>query len=401
MVDLEATEYLGIMLLDMDDFRNINDLNNRSFGDAVLKIIAQKIVKFLPANAKVYRMDGDEFGILFLNGCQEDALEVFCRIQRHFQKIQDYKGRKYYCTMSAGFASYPEDSDDYQELLQYANYSLECSKLKGKNRLTVFTQEILESRGRKLEMTELLRESIERGFTGFSLNYQPLIVSGTKQLCGAEALARWQCTAFGDVPPSEFIRILEQSGLIINAGKWVFREAVRQCSEWIKRRPGFRMSINLSYPQMLEEDFEVFVLGTLDTFHVPYENITLEVTETYLIEQDGIVHDIMERLQEKGIQTAMDDFGMGYSSLFELKNTPADIVKIDQGFVSGLTTDMFTATFIRSITELCHDVGKMVCMEGIKTEEDYNVAKEIGVDLIQGYYFSKALPPGKFEEVFL
>ena len=161
------------------------------------------------------------------------------------------------------------------------------------------------------------------------------------------------------------------------------------------------MSINLSYPQMLEEDFEVFVLGTLDTFHVPYENITLEVTETYLIEQDGIVHDIMERLQEKGIQTAMDDFGMGYSSLFELKNTPADIVKIDQGFVSGLTTDMFTATFIRSITELCHDVGKMVCMEGIKTEEDYNVAKEIGVDLIQGYYFSKALPPGKFEEVFL
>ena len=161
------------------------------------------------------------------------------------------------------------------------------------------------------------------------------------------------------------------------------------------------MSINLSYPQMLEEDFEAFVLGTLDTFHVPYENITLEVTETYLIEQDGIVHDIMERLKKKGIQTAMDDFGMGYSSLFELKNTPADIVKIDQGFVSGLTTDMFTATFIRSITELCHDVGKIVCMEGVKTEEDYNVAKEIGVDLIQGYYFSKALPPGEFEEAFL
>ena len=401
MVDLEETEYLGIMLLDMDGFRNINDLNNRSFGDAVLKITAQKIVEFLPSNARVYRMDGDEFAVLFLNGSKEDAMEVFSRIQSHFQKIQDYKGRKYYCTMSAGYASYPEDSDDYQELLQYANYSLECSKLKGKNRLTVFTKEILESRGRKLEMTELLRESIERGFTGFSLNYQPQIVSGTKQLSGAEALARWQCTAFGDVPPSEFIRILEQSGLIIKAGKWVFTEAVRQCSQWIKRKPDFRMSINLSYPQMLEEDFESFVLGTLDSFHVPYENITLEVTETYLIEQDSIVHDIMGRLQEKGIQTAMDDFGMGYSSLFELKNTPADIVKIDKGFVNGLTTDLFTATFIRSITELCHDVGKTVCLEGVKTVEDYNVAKEIGIDLIQGYYFSKAVPPAEFEEVFL
>ena len=152
---------------------------------------------------------------------------------------------------------------------------------------------------------------------------------------------------------------------------------------------------------MLEEDFESFVLGTLDSFHVPYENITLEVTETYLIEQDSIVHDIMGRLQEKGIQTAMDDFGMGYSSLFELKNTPADIVKIDKGFVNGLTTDLFTATFIRSITELCHDVGKTVCLEGVKTVEDYNVAKEIGIDLIQGYYFSKAVPPAEFEEVFL
>ena len=124
--------------------------------------------------------------------------------------------------------------------------------------------------------------------------------------------------------------------------------------------------------------------------------ILTSVSYTHLI-----VHDIMGRLQEKGIQTAMDDFGMGYSSLFELKNTPADIVKIDKGFVNGLTTDLFTATFIRSITELCHDVGKTVCLEGVKTVEDYNVAKEIGIDLIQGYYFSKAVPPAEFEEVFL
>ncbi len=401
LVDKQGTENLEIMLLNMDSFRNINDLNNRSFGDAILKITAQKIAEFLPSNAKVYRMDGDEFAVLLLNGSREEGREVFRRIQQHFRKFQEYNGRKYYCTMSAGFASYPDDSDDYQELLQYASYSLEYSKLKGKNRMTEFSSEILQSRGRKLEMTELVRESIERGFAGFSLNYQPQMDAAAKTLCGAEALARWQCTAFGDVPPSEFIRILEQSGMIINAGKWIFTEAVRQCREWIKRKPDFRMSINLSYPQLLEEDFVTFVLGTLDAHQLPYENIILELTETYLIEQDGIVHDIMEKLQEKGIQTAMDDFGMGYSSLFELKNTPADIIKIDQGFVTGLTTDLFTSTFIRSITELCHDVGKAVCLEGVKTEEEYNVAKEIGIDLIQGYYFGKAVPPNEFQAEFL
>lgn len=401
LVDEQGTENLGIMILDMDSFRNINDLNNRSFGDAILKITAQKIAEFLPSNAKVYRMDGDEFAVLFLNGSREEGREVFRRIQQHFRKFQDYNGQKYYCTMSAGFVSYPDDSDDYQELLQYAGYSLEYSKLKGKNRMTEFSPEILQSRGRKLEMTELIRESIERGFAGFSLNYQPQVDADSKTLCGAEALARWQCTAFGDVPPSEFIRILEQSGMIIHAGKWIFTEAVRQCREWIQRKPDFRMSINLSYPQLLEEDFVAFVLGTLDAQQLPYENIVLELTESCLIEQDNIVHDIMGKLQEKGIQTAMDDFGMGYSSLFELKNTPADIIKIDQGFVTGLTTDLFTSTFIRSITELCHDVGKTVCLEGVKTEEEYNVAKDIGIDMIQGYYFGRPAAPNEFEAEFL
>lgn len=401
LVDEQGTENLGIMILDMDSFRNINDLNNRSFGDAILKITAQKIAEFLPSNAKVYRMDGDEFAVLFLNGSREEGREVFRRIQQHFRKFQDYNGQKYYCTMSAGFVSYPDDSDDYQELLQYAGYSLEYSKLKGKNRMTEFSPEILQSRGRKLEMTELIRESIERGFAGFSLNYQPQMDADSKTLCGAEALARWQCTAFGDVPPSEFIRILEQSGMIIHAGKWIFTEAVRQCREWIQRKPDFRMSINLSYPQLLEEDFVAFVLGTLDAQQLPYENIVLELTESCLIEQDNIVHDIMGKLQEKGIQTAMDDFGMGYSSLFELKNTPADIIKIDQGFVTGLTTDLFTSTFIRSITELCHDVGKTVCLEGVKTEEEYNVAKDIGIDMIQGYYFGRPAAPNEFEAEFL
>lgn len=398
LVDREGTKELGIMILDMDSFRNINDLYNRSFGDEILRVTAQKIDELLPYNAKVYRLDGDEFGILILNGNEDEALEVFNRIQQKFQKQQDHNGRKYYCTISGGYVTYPKDSDNYLELLKYANYSLEYSKAMGKNKITVFSYEILQRKEKKLELAEMLRESIERGYSGFSVSYQPQVDAGTKELYGAEALARWSCSTYGKVSPLEFIPILEQSGMIIQVGKWIFRKAVEQCCKWRKHKPDFQMSINLSYLQLLEDDFVPFVEETLEAVGVPYENITLELTETYLIEQDGMVHDIMESLQKKGIKAAMDDFGVGYSSLFELKNTPADMIKIDRAFVKGLTSDIFTGTFIRSITELCHNVGKQVCMEGIETQEEYDIVKEIGLDLIQGYYFGKPVTSEMFEE---
>lgn len=400
LVDTEGTKDLGIMILDMDSFRNINDLYNRSFGDEILRVTAQKIAELLPYNAKVYRLDGDEFGILILNGNKDEAREIFNRIQQKFQKQQDYNGRKYYCTISGGYVSYPLDSDNYLTLLKYANYSLEYSKMMGKNKITLFSHEILERKERKLELTELLRESIERGYVGFSLSYQPQVDSNTGELYGAEALARWTCTPYGTVSPLEFIPILEQSGMIIQAGKWIFAQAVKQCREWRKLKPDFHMSINLSYLQLLEEDFVNFVEDALVTIGVPPENITLELTETYMIEQDGMVHDMLECLQKDGIMAAMDDFGVGYSSLFELKNTPADIIKIDRAFVKGLTSDVFTGTFIRSITELCHNVGKQVCMEGVETQEEYDIVKDIGLDLIQGYYFGKPVVPEMFEKIY-
>ncbi len=205
LVDQEGTKELGIMILDMDSFRNINDLYNRSFGDEILRVTAQKIAELLPYNARVYRLDGDEFGVLILNGNEDEALEIFNRIQQKFQKQQDYNGRKYYCTISGGYVSYPNDSDNYQELLKYANYSLEYSKAMGKNKITVFSLEILQRKEKKLNLTELLRESIEREYAGFSVGYQPQVDSVTKELYGAEALARWNCSVYGRVSPLEFI----------------------------------------------------------------------------------------------------------------------------------------------------------------------------------------------------
>lgn len=401
LVDYENVKSLGIMILDMDTFRNINDLYNRSFGDEVLRITGQRIADMLPPEAEIYRLDGDEFGIIIVNGNAEACGGIYDKIQKKYRKQQEYLGKKYYCTLSAGSVCYPQNADTYLDLMKFANYSLESSKHAGKDRNTIFSRDILEGRERKLELTELLRESVERGFTGFSVHYQPQIDSQTRALYGAEALARWKCPKFGTVSPFEFIPILEETGMIIPFGGWIFRKAAEQCKIWCRKIPDFHMSVNLSYLQLLEGDITSFVYDTLEELGLSPSNITLELTETYLVKADKDILDMLCEMRGKGIQIAMDDFGVGYSSLYSLKNIPVDIVKIDKGFAKDIVKDLFSVTFVRSITELCHNVGKTVCLEGVETEPEYSVVRGTGLELIQGYFFGKPVPPEVFEQSFI
>ncbi len=397
----EKSGGMGIMILDMDAFKNVNDLYDRSFGDEVLRMTGQKIASLLPQNARIYRLDGDEFGILMANGDEAGVQSIFARIQHQFDRQQEYNGRKYFCTISAGCAFYPQDADNYLDLLKYANYSLEHSKRMGKNKATVFSSDLLKEKKRPLEIAELLRESIDRGFAGFSIHYQPVVNTLTGELYGAEALARWSCAKYGNVSPAEFIPILEQSGLIIPLGAWIFYHAAAQCSRWQKIRPDFHVSINLSYLQLQEGDVGAYIRSTLEELAVPPENVTLELTETYLMKEDEAVRGRLEEMQQFGLRIAMDDFGTGYSSLYSLKNVPVAVVKVDQGFVKGITSDRFNAAFIRSIAQLCHNVGKTVCLEGVETQEEYDAVKDMGIELIQGYYFSRPVPANVFEERFI
>lgn len=397
LVDYASTRHMGIMILDMDAFKNINDLYDRSFGDEVLRLTAQKISAMLPVNARIYRMDGDEFGIITLNGDVNEVFDIFARIQAVFGRQQEQGSRKYYCTISAGYASYPQDADNYQDLLKCANYSLEHAKAMGKNQLSVYDSEISKKKERSLELTQLLRESIERGFAGFSLHYQPQVFSGTGRLYGAEALARWHCSKYGDISPVEFIPLLEQTGLIVPAGTWILRQAAAQCKAWRQYMPDFHISINLSYRQLLEGNIVSEVRELLQSLELPPDNVTLELTETYLVKMDDATRDILDGFKKIGVRLAMDDFGVGYSSLFSLRKTPVDIVKIDREFVKGIPADVFNVIFIRSITDLCHNVGKTVCLEGVETADEYKTVKENGLELIQGYHFGRPMPPEDFK----
>lgn len=396
LVDSKKVSHMGIMILDMDTFKDINNLYNRSFGDEILRITAQKIQSVLPANATAYRLDGDEFGVVILNGEEEEYRRLFTDIQKELYRQQEWNGRKYHCTMSAGYAVYPKDADNYLDLIKYADYALEDSKRHGKNRLTVFSRDIIFERTRRLKLTELLRECVDRGFAGFDVYYQPQVESEGGRLYGAEALARWNCPGYGSVSPVEFIPLLEKSGLIVEFGRWVFRKAAVQCREWRKICPDFRISVNLSYMQVIQDDVVSFVSSALAEAGLEPQAVTLELTESYLAKEDELVRICMDNLKAKGIQIAMDDFGSGYSSLRSLKSIPVNIVKIDREFAAGITSDAFNMSFIRAITELCHKVGKSVCLEGIETQEEYQMVMDCGLELIQGYYFGKPVKADDF-----
>ena len=400
LADGDSSMKFGIMILDMDSFHNINDLYNRSYGDEILRIAGQRISSIIPPNAKAYRLDGDEFGVLVLGGEKQECLSIYGKIQNAYQKQQEYNGRKYYCTISAGCVFYPQDADNYLDLMKYANYSLEASKDAGKNRMTIFSGSLLAERERSLGLMEELRECVERGFAGFAIYYQPQTVVDTQELYGAEALARWKSVKYGNVSPIEFIPLLEKSGLIIEFGAWIFYHAAMQCKKWMEQRNDFQMSINLSYLQLLEGDIVDYMQETLKSLELDPQHITMELTETYLVKADADVLGTMERMRRMGIRIAMDDFGVGYSSLHSLKNIPVDLVKIDRGFVKGIDGDIFNATLIRSITELCHDVGKTVCLEGVEIGAEYEVVRDMVLELIQGYYYGRPVPADEFEKQF-
>lgn len=393
-------EAISLMMLGIDDLRHINDRYDRAFGDEVIRFVAQRIQSTLPEGARVYRLDGDEFAVVVNDGV--DVLRgAYAQLGGMFQRTHDHEGRKFYCTLSGGIAQYPTDADTYESLVKYANYALEYAKGHGKKRCVSFSQPILLERTRELDLMDLLRASVENNFEGFSLCYQPQVEAATGRVVGAEALARWRCEAYGDLSPLEFIPLLEESGLIVPMGAWVLREAVATCKRWRDLVPTFTMSVNLSYRQLDEDGLGALIVNTLEEAGLPPDSLVVEMTESRFADDADATRELFKELRIQGVRVAMDDFGTGYSALGVLKTSPADIVKIDRAFIRDIRTSTFDATFIRFVVELCHAVGISVCLEGVETDEEYEVVGSMGLDYIQGFLFGRPLPEDEFVRTFL
>lgn len=392
-----------IMIVGLDNFKIINETYNRRYGNIMLKLAAEAIEKVLPEGVRLYKLDGDEFGLVMPGLDEDSAKNLYEDIQKAFCHPHMVEGRSLFCTISAGTVAYPQGGKDYLVLHKHCEAALDQAKREGKNKNIIFSKEQYNRWLRSVNMREMLHDSIENNYEGFSLFYQPQVNARTQRLIGAEALLRWRSPKGRMVSPMEFVRILEETKMIILVGRWIFETAVKQCKAWQEKWPGMRISINLSYEQIKEKGFEDFAIECLKKYDLPPYLIVLELTETAIVSDWNNVNAQFQRFRDLGISIAMDDFGTGYSSLAYMKHLACDIVKIDRAFVINIMEpdNEFDRQLVKSTIELCHSVNITCCIEGVEAEKEYLLLRDFcHADTIQGYYFGRPEPPEEFEKKF-
>ena len=391
----------GLMLFGIDDFTNINTLNNHIFGDMVLRSTVLDLQKMLPDGAQMYRYDGDQFLITYY-GADRDGMDALYRQFQHYtMQTHQLDGRIYQFTISAGIVMFPEDGTVWADLMRCATVAMDKGKKNGKNQVQFYDDELLKSTLREQLISQEMGTSIRYGFEGFELYFQPINRVSDAMLTGAEALLRFNSAQFGQLSPVEFIPILEKNRLIIEVGKWVLAEAIQACKRWTALMPDFSINVNVSMCQPLDHDFCNFVFDSLAFWGLEPTHLTLELTESYFVQNESAVTPALNHLRSLGIRIAMDDFGTGYSSLGRLHQLPTDIIKIDRMFVSSLKNGSYNYSFVQSVIRLCHNAGISVCMEGIETPEELKNVNNLYADTFQGFYVSRPLPAEAFQEQFL
>lgn len=392
----------AIMVFGLDNFKLINETYHRIMGDMVLKRAAQAIENVLPDMLTLFKLDGDEFALIYPTATAAEVEDIFKSVQKALSRPQNIDGHNYFCTASCGTVFYPESGKDYLILHKHAEAAMDLAKRDGKNRNVIFSKEQYNRWVRSIAMRDSLWDSIEHGYEGFSLFFQPQVDAKSKAIIGAEALLRWKNPKGRMVAPMEFIPILEETQLIIPVGKWIFEEAVKTCKKWRGIIPDFRVSVNMSYEQVKELSFKDFALDTLSRYDMPASSVTLELTESKIVADWSFVNKQFDVFRELGIAIAMDDFGTGYSSLSSLKNLSCDIVKIDREFVKKILENEFDKNLIKYTVALCHSIGIRCCIEGVEEYPEYELLRDYcDADTIQGYLFGRPESAKSFEEKFL
>ena len=390
----------GLLYLDLDDFKHINDGLGHQYGDVLLKAISSSISRIEGIRTTCYRMGGDEFVIVIPPEFYCDFERIIEEIKVIFAKPWFLKDMDYYCTMSMGIVTFPDDGESVQDLIKKADIAMYEAKKTGKNRIALYSNNIGSNSGRRLEIEKNMRDATVEGYKEFEIYYQPIIdisLPGTP-CTGAEALIRWNSVELGFIPPADFIPLAEYLGLINPIGNHVLLEACKECKRWNENGyPGFKVNVNLSVVQLLQTDIVDIIERTIQETQVKPHNLTLEVTESLAINDMARMKEILHNIKKLGVRIALDDFGTGYSSLNHIREIPFDVIKVDQSFVKDIAEDAYSQSFIKMVGELAETIGVSICVEGIETEEQYKVLEGMKVKMIQGYYFDRPMTREDFE----
>lgn len=394
----------GILYLDLDDFKHINDGLGHQYGDVLLKSISGNLQRIKGIEKTCYRMGGDEFVIIVPPDEYRRLDKILANIKKIFEEPWFLKNSDYYCTMSMGIVTFPDDGDKVLDLIKKADIAMYDAKKTGKNCISYYAGNMEEVSGRRLDMEKNMRDATVAGCKEFEIYYQPIIdisLDGTP-CTGAEALIRWNSAELGFISPSDFIPLAEYLGLINPIGTYMLNEACKACKYWNDHGyPTYKVNVNLSVVQLLQLDIVSTIAKTLKTTKINPHNLTLEVTEGLAINDMEKMKGILSKIKELGVRIALDDFGTGYSSLNHIREIPFDVIKVDQSFVKDLAEDAYSRSFIKMVAELAETIGVSICVEGIEKEEQYKVLEGMKVRMVQGYYFDKPMTRTKFEEKYL
>lgn len=390
-------EKVGVLFIDLDRFKNVNDSLGHTVGDQLLKEAAKRLSSTIRTGDTVSRLGGDEFVVLFPKIKDEASLaDLTIKLRDVLQHPYNLGDISLHITPSIGIAIFPEDGDSVNSLIKNADAAMYLAKEKGRNNYQFYTP-LLNSRTLdRLKLESDLRLALEQG--GFEVHYQPQIFAKTGNLWGAEALVRWRHPERGLISPADFIPLAEETGLIIPLGDWVFAQAARQVTAW--RSQGLSnlvVAVNISAVQFRKDDFVERIETILKEEGAVSHSIELELTESILMHDMESSIQTLNYLRNLGFRIAIDDFGTGFSSLNYLRRLPINVLKIDQSFIREMLAEKASLAIVESIISLAHSLGKETIAEGVETKAELDVLTERGCRMMQGYYFSKPLPVAQFE----
>ncbi|MCI8871524.1 MAG: EAL domain-containing protein [Lachnospiraceae bacterium] len=392
-----------LLHLGLDDFKEINEKLGIEYGDTVLRQTAECISKCIFPSQKLYRTVADEFLILdFQGGSCKDAKALYRAIQReiiHFVEECRYEA---VFTISGGILESSKIKDySFYDVMKLSEFSLNEAKRQGKNRCYCFCQEDYEAFLKRKKLTQFLRQAVYQDCKGFEAYFQPLFHARTNTLYGAETLMRFHSPEGSMVSPVEFIPILEETGLIIPVGRWILEQALTACKCIMETIPDFRISINVSYVQVIKSDIINEIVSAANAHQVPPANVIVELTESGLLESNPHFTRLLAKLRENGIRLALDDFGTGYSNFHYLHDLRPDIIKIDRSFTAKALANEYEYNLLDLISKMVHTLNLNVCVEGIETSNERNQIQNLAPDYIQGFYFGKPCPYQQFTENYI
>jgi diguanylate cyclase (GGDEF)-like protein/PAS domain S-box-containing protein len=397
-----AGDSLGVLFIDLDRFKNINDSLGHHVGDLLLKEVAQRMAACIRRGDTLARLGGDEFVIALEHLKRaEDAAQVASKIVRSLSRPIEVSGNPLNTSCSIGISIYPNDADDGVTLMKNADTAMYFAKEKGRNNFQFFSPDMNVRAVERHKLEVSLRRALDRG--DFVLLYQPQVALKTGKVIGAEALIRWKDSDRGLIAPSGFIAVAEESGLIEPIGRWVLMEACTQARLWRQQGlPAVRVAVNISARQLLEpKEFLSYVNRVLDETGLEPRLLELEMTESLLLANVEENAAVLRKLGKLGVRLAVDDFGTGYSSLAYLKQLPIDSLKIDRTFVRDIETDPEDAAIIKAIIAMAHGLKLKVTAEGVESRGQLEALRKLGCDDYQGFLLSKPVHGEEFAARFL